>query len=296
MTKDDLVKWVKDYIAKGHELEKILSHLKTQGYSDNDIVELRAHLAGKKKSSEHLPGSVFAQVMSWLYGVFFEPESTMKEVAEHGKNAHVYLMGAISIGALLLTFILDKLVVEGTATLPSQILEKASIVIAPQGGLAAMIAGELTVRGIVMTIIATSVYYFLPLLGIAFVAHLLLHGLYHKSTTGKAFRIIGIPYGAAAIMISFLTLGTSPFLFIAEQLGSTGLIAKILTFSIVIMLVLIIFMRMVVSLYSYVAYAMVMKEKYETTMQSSIMISIVATSAVLLALMPLIELGITSLF
>jgi len=298
MVKQELVTWIKKGMAGGHELEKLLGHLKSQGYEDIDIIELRAHLSGKKAGpAKSRKSNTFMQVFHWIIGIFFEPEKTIKEVAEKSNLAHVSLMGAVSVAVLFITFLLNNLLVEGTQTLPAQMMEKFTMIIAPQGTFAAIIGfGEMTFSGIFANIIVATLHYFLPLLGIAFIAHLILHGLYHKSTMWKAYKIIGIPYGAAAIAISTVNLAIVPFMFIAEEVGSASFLAKMITSVILGVLVILIFFSVMVSVYSYVAYAMTIREKYETTMISAVLISVASTGAVVLALLPLMAMLVASVF
>jgi len=301
MVKHELIAWVKDGLSKGHELEKLLSHLKTQGYPDVEIVQIRHHVSGKKPvgktNQKLLQGQTFMHVLSWIPGVFFEPEKTMKETAEHSKLTHVGLMGAISVTILFLSFILQRVLLEGTMTLPSQIMNKFTLIIAPQGSFSAVIGfGGLTLTGVLGNLIVAILHYFLPLLGIAFVAHLILHGLYHKSTMWKAYKIIGIPFGACSIAIGLINLMIIPILFISELIGSASFIAKTINAGMLGAIVLLIFFIIVISMYSYLAYAMAMKEKYEATMTSAIFISLVSTAAVVLALMPLMTMFVASVF
>ncbi|MFH1450810.1 MAG: hypothetical protein ABIF92_02415, partial [archaeon] len=223
MVRAELVKWIEEAMAKGHELEKLLANLKTQGYADIEIVELRNHIS--KKRSVAAPkkpesSSTISQVFTWIPGVFFEPEETLKKVAEDSRLVHVTLLGVLTIALVFITFTLKHFFVRGILTFPMQIMEKFTVIIAPQGSFAPLISlGEFTLKGIIIHLIMVSLHYFIPLLGIALVVHLLLHGLYHKSTMWKAYKIIGIPYGATAIGLSVINIATLPFLAIAEKVG-----------------------------------------------------------------------------
>ena len=235
MVKHELVSWVKDGLAKGHELEKLLSNLKSQGYPDVDIIEVRAHVTGKKPAAvpaKPVQGNTFAQVMHWLSGIFFEPHNTIKQIADHARHIHVALMGAIAVAVVFSAFLLNSIMIEGLQTLPSQVMEKFSLIISPQGSFAMVIGfGELSISGIFANIIAAVLHYFIPLLGIAFLAHMILKGIYQKNNMWTAYKIIGIPYGAGAIAVSVLNLLLVPFMFIAEKIGSASFIAKFFSFS-----------------------------------------------------------------
>jgi hypothetical protein len=87
-----------------------------------------------------------------------------------------------------------------------------------------------------------------------------------------------------------------PILFISELIGSASFIAKTINAGMLGAIVLLIFFIIVISMYSYLAYAMAMKEKYEATMTSAIFVSLVSTAAVVLALMPLMTMFVASVF
>jgi|TARA_Y100000310_G_C20702729_1_gene831525 hypothetical protein len=308
MAKKELVSWVKDGLAKGHDIEKLLGHLKTQGYADVDIVEVRSHVSGEKKpttghrppTTDHQPlatGNTFMQVMHWVNGIFHEPQETIKEIVNKSRLIHVSIMGAIAIAVLFSTFILNGLLMTGLQTLPSQIMDKFTTILSPQGSFAKVIAfGELSLTGVLSNLVAVVVHYFVPLLGISLVATLLLRGFYHKGKFWDAYKIIGIPYGAIAVVMSFLNLGIVPFMFIAEKVGSASFMAKMITSVIIGIQIIIIFLGVAVSIYSYVAYAMTIKEKYNTTDFVSTVISIASTATVVVAILPLIALFVISVF
>lgn len=293
MVREELVKWIKDGMAKGHDLEKLLSHLKAKGYAEVEIIELRNHFRQKSATS----GGTLSQIFRWTYGVFTEPEATMKQIAEHSRMIHVALMGFMTTALIFLTFVLKDVLLEGAKTLPVQVLDKFTLTLAPQGVFSALLSfSELTIKGSIVHVVVTLFNYFLPLLGIAFAAHLLLHGLYHKSTMWKAYKIIGVPFGSVSMAIGAINLAILPFLFIAEQVGMDSFLAKTLSSVIVGVIALMVFLIIVVSLYSYAAYAMAIKEKYETTLPSAVLISAASTGAVVLALLPLVSMFVASVF
>lgn len=301
MVKHELVTWVKDGLTKGHELEKLLSNLKTQGYPDVDIVEVRSHVTGKKPApkiqAKSVGGGTFMQVMRWLSGIFFEPHNTIKQIADHARHIHVALMGGIAVAVVFSAFLLNSIMIEGLQTLPSQVMNKFSLIISPQGSFAKIIGfGELSISGIFANIIAGVLHYFIPLLGIAFLAHMILKGIYQKNNMWTAYKAIGIPYGAGTIAISLLNLLLVPFLFIAEQVGSASFFAKAITGVILIVQMGIIFFGIAIAIYTYVAYAMVIKEKYETKTLMAIGVSVVSGFFVVKVILPLLVLLVASLF
>jgi hypothetical protein len=65
---------------------------------------------------------------------------------------------------------------------------------------------------------------------------------------------------------------------------------------VIAILVILMFFSIAISLYSYAAYAMIIKEKYGTTNLISIIISIASTATVVVALMPMIAMFVASVF
>jgi len=300
MVKEELVSWMKNGLDKGHEMEKLLAHLKKQGYTDSDIIALRAHIADDKPAKYepvNIKGNTFAETFRWVIGTFMNPKQTLQEVAEKSRLVHVSLLGGFTLGLMFITFLLNNLLMEGIQTVPMQMLDKFNIVMAPQGTFWAIIGfGDLSIIGILANIIAAVVHYFLPILGIAFVAHLILHGLYHKSKMWTAYKIIGVPYGAVSLVVGLINLAIIPILFFAEIVGSETFLMKSITAVLMGGLVILIFFTIVVSIYSYVAYAMAIKEKYGTNMTASILIAGASTGSVVLALLPLMAMFVSTIF
>jgi len=228
------------------------------------------------------------QIFDYLIGFWFRPLETMRHVANDRNWISSLILLLITIGSVFGFY--RGLLANSYNAMIQQSMASLMIFINPMSTFVAMVAG---IPDYAYAFLITAAVVILPLMAITFIVTMFTKGLAGKHAKFREiFRVLLIPHCLVLLFGVLISLIMYLVAYVPKYAGSSDIVGIF----ILIVMVVAYFLSMFLSIYAYLLYALAIKERYGTSIASSVTIIIASQVIISLFLIVFMLVGMMASF